>query len=85
MNDWERLRRRGPTGFVIRYGLLRMAPVLAAPTVAMVIFNGVELPLARWLVLAAAFLGLGILWAVMTWHTCQSRWARTHPDEARRN
>ncbi|MFX1682392.1 hypothetical protein PV762_24500 [Mitsuaria sp. CC2] len=26
MVDWERLRTLGPSGFVIHYGLLRMAP-----------------------------------------------------------
>lgn len=82
MADWERLRALGPTGFVIRYGLLRMVPVLSAPTVGLVIFRDIPLPLTRWLVLAAMFLGLGIVWGIATWHTCESRWARSRATDA---
>ena len=74
MVDWERLRTLGPSGFVMRYGLLRMGPVLAAPTVGLVIFRDTSLSLTRSLVLAAMFLGLGIVWGIATWQTCESRW-----------
>ncbi len=82
MIDWERLRALGPTGFVIRYGLLRMAPALAAPTIGLVIFRDTPLPLTRWLVLAAMFLGLGIVWGIATWRTCESRWDRARSIDA---
>ena len=82
MVDWERLRALGPTGFVIRYGLLRMVPVLSVPTVALVIYRDISLPLTRWLVLAAMFLGLGIVWGIATWQTCESRWVRSRAVDA---
>jgi hypothetical protein len=82
MVDWERLRTLGPSGFVIHYGLLRMVPVLSAPTVGLVIFRGTSLSLTRWLVLAAMFLGLGVVWGIATWQTCESRWHRARSTDA---
>lgn len=81
MKDWERLRQRGRSGFILRYGLLRITPPLAAPAVVLMIHSDASGSLARWMFLLAMYIAFGVIWSLITWKTCESRWAQGMADE----
>jgi hypothetical protein len=81
LNDWERWRRTGPLGFVVRFGLLRIAPWLAAPIVGMMILSGVSVSLVRWIALGSTYLVIGLIWGALTWRTCESRWTLSRGND----
>jgi cell division protein FtsW (lipid II flippase) len=81
MADWSRLRQKGRGSFILRFGLFRIALLLAIPTAVLMIRSDVANSLMRWILLMAMYIAIGLIWSMVTWRTCESRWALIHPDE----
>ena len=75
IKDWARIRDRGRCRFCLHYGLLRVAPVFAAPIVGIAIGQGLSLSWTRWLAFAAIYTVIGTIWGLATWRSCERRWS----------
>lgn len=76
IKDWARIRSMGRHGFFLRYGLLRVAPTLAAPLVGILIGQGLSLSWMRWAALVMLYVVIGLAWSLVTWGHCETRWQR---------
>lgn len=73
--EWPSLRQMGPARFVLRYGVLRFAPLVAGPLLGVALGQwGGDLSPARWLGLITVCLLAGAAWGGVTWRVQEQQW-----------